>query len=147
MRARNSTLSVALIRPTNSKDWLTPLVTTGRTPTAGAGIVAAAADCAGLPLSLIRNHASPATMTRATSPTAPIHRHLGTATWASWAMTSLVLFSRHAPARAGHFSAVARITQVAGSRKQKFVRQAPDKQRSKPAGCRRPEMRQRAVLF
>src|SRR3977135_1997642 len=29
-------------------------------------------------------------MTRATSPTAPIHRHLGTATWASLAMTSLV---------------------------------------------------------
>src|SRR5262245_58364028 len=36
-RARTSTLLMALMRPTNSNDCLTPFVIAGRTPTAGLG--------------------------------------------------------------------------------------------------------------
>jgi hypothetical protein len=73
-RARSSTLSTALMRPTKSKDSLTPLRAAMRTPTAGFGAtIAAAGDVAVLPRS---NQTALAIATMAIAPAMAIQRLL-----------------------------------------------------------------------
>src|SRR5215813_14867320 len=66
-----STFSMALTRPTNSKDWLTPFIAASRTPTLGAG--SGAAVCAGLARSGMANQARLAAAIKTTSPTERTH--------------------------------------------------------------------------